>query len=120
MAHGGDFAHHNQVFHEAHISIEDFISVNSKDQATRSSIVKEPPILWQPPHLGVYKVNWDAVVDIAHGRIGIGIIIRDYIGAVLAACSMAWCCLVEPFVAEAMAAIYRVDFIESWVFFFKI
>jgi hypothetical protein len=118
VAHGGDFAHHNQVFHESHISIKDFVSINSKDQATQSSIVEEPPLLWQPPHLGMYKVNWDVVVDIAHGRIGIGIIIRDYISVVLTTCSMTQCCLVEPVVAEAIAAIYVVDFCRELVFFF--
>jgi hypothetical protein len=32
----------------------------------------------------MYKVNWDATVDKKNGRIGLGIVVRDYEGVVLA------------------------------------
>jgi hypothetical protein len=33
----------------------------------------------------MYKVNWDAAVDKKNGHIGLGIVVRDYEGVVLAA-----------------------------------
>jgi hypothetical protein len=52
----------------------------------------------------MYKVNWDAAVDKKNGHIGLGIVVRDYEGVVLAARSTTKNFLVEPVVAEVLAA----------------
>jgi hypothetical protein len=45
---------------------------------------KVSPVSWQPPPTSKYKVNWDMAVDKNHGHIGIGIVVKDYEGIVLA------------------------------------
>jgi hypothetical protein len=40
---------------------------------------------WDPPLKGVFKVNWDFLVDSVSKRMSVGIIIRDHNGCVLAA-----------------------------------
>ncbi|KAK2658982.1 hypothetical protein Ddye_005515 [Dipteronia dyeriana] len=42
---------------------------------------------WKPPHERVYKINTDAAVAVGGGRVGIGIIIRDFTGNVMASSS---------------------------------
>jgi hypothetical protein len=61
-----------------------------------------------PPSIGTYKVNWDVVVDTKHEWIGIGIIVRDYEGIVLAARSTTGNFLVEHVVAEALTTLQAV------------
>lgn len=39
---------------------------------------------WKKPPLGNVKLNWDAAVDSQNGKIGMGIIVRDHEGGVVA------------------------------------
>lgn len=39
---------------------------------------------WTPPSQGFYKVNWDATLCWENSKIGIGIIVKDYRGHVIA------------------------------------
>lgn len=42
-------------------------------------------VLWKKPELNlVYKMNWDAVLDIHNVKIGAGIVIRNWEGDLLA------------------------------------
>ncbi|KAL5794051.1 hypothetical protein ACOSP7_002645 [Xanthoceras sorbifolium] len=43
---------------------------------------------WLPPIAGVFKVNVDAAIDFSSGRFGVGVIVRDYIGILLAEASV--------------------------------
>jgi hypothetical protein len=42
-------------------------------------------IIWKPPHIGSYKVNWDAALDHQNSCMGYGYIARDSNGMVVAA-----------------------------------
>lgn len=39
---------------------------------------------WEAPPRDSYKINWDAVVDRVHCKVGIGIVVWDWEGKVLA------------------------------------
>jgi ribonuclease HI len=55
-------------------------------------------------------------VDKGTGRIGIGIIVRDHEGILLAARSFAKTLVVEPVAAEGLAAFYAVEFSRDMCF----
>ena len=44
-------------------------------------------IVWSPLDPNCFKINCDAAVDRVGGRIGIGIVIMDHSGFILASCS---------------------------------
>lgn len=48
-----------------------------------STRLAQSPLRWKKPKEGVYKINWDAATKSADGKIGIGVIARDYKGQVL-------------------------------------
>jgi ribonuclease HI len=64
----------------------------------------------------MYKVNWDATVDKKNGRIGLGIVVRDYEGVVLAERSTTNNFLVEPVMAEALAAFHAIELCQEMDF----
>ena len=62
-------------------------------------------ILWKRPPIDMFKITQNVVVDKGLGRIGIGIIVRDHDGCILAACSTTKNYMVEPIIAEALVAL---------------
>lgn len=65
----------------------------------------------------MFKINWDVVMDKGHGHIGIGIIVRDQEGIVLAAWSNTKDFLAEPSVVEAFAGFYAMEFSREMSFY---
>lgn len=66
--------------------------------------------LWLAPPVNFVKVNWDAAVDIAHGKMEIGVVIRNSNGEVLASLAAPKASIIAPDTAEAMAALKAVSF----------
>ena len=65
--------------------LEEFEIVNEDPQATR---VSAPEVVkWRPPRPDCYKVNVDGVVFSKRKQVGIGVVIRDSGGVVVAALS---------------------------------
>ena len=58
---------------------------------------------WVPPVFSWYKVNVDAAVFSQLGMIGVGVIIRDHLGSVVAALSKRLSLPLDPLEAEAKA-----------------
>ncbi|TXG57115.1 hypothetical protein EZV62_018428 [Acer yangbiense] len=67
-------------------------------------------IAWRPPDERSYKMNTDAAIDSAFGRVGFGVIIRDHVGSVLASSSQFLAAFFSPMVAEAMAIFRGLEF----------
>ncbi|XP_075663101.1 uncharacterized protein LOC142632611 [Castanea sativa] len=65
--------------------LEKFHAANEKPQPTTESITEE--IKWCPPQRGSYKVNVDGAVFTKQKQVGIGVVIRDSAGDVIAALS---------------------------------
>lgn len=66
------------------------------------------------------KVNQDVVVEKTHGRIGIGIVMQDNEGVVLAAHSNTRNIFVDLGVAKALAAWHAADFSREMGFYDRI
>ncbi|XP_041027032.1 uncharacterized protein LOC121267250 [Juglans microcarpa x Juglans regia] len=67
-------------------------------------------IIWQPPPILFYKVNWDAAVDKIRAKIGIGIVVRDCEGRIIATMRRKQSLLPLHSLAEAYGALLAVDF----------
>jgi len=90
---------------------EDFKTSNSKEEQAQDilsvrGIVNVGQNVWQPPPIGVLKINWDVAVNKKNGCIGIGIIARDCNGFFLSASSFSQKLVVDPKGAEAIVALY--------------
>ena len=64
---------------------------------------------WQAPPHGWFKVNWKASVDTKNGRVGLGAAIRDHLGTMCVAQTMACPGFLDPTFAEAMAALMAAE-----------
>ncbi|KAL5802996.1 hypothetical protein ACOSQ4_031301 [Xanthoceras sorbifolium] len=67
------------------------------------SVVRHKDVKWKPPNAGMFKINTDAGVDVSKGHIGIGVVIRDHRGFVVALCAQGLDSLFSPSIAEALA-----------------
>lgn len=59
---------------------------------------------WEAPQLGWYKVNWDIALGVHNNKIGLGVVIQDHMGRLVAARCVTRQGRLEPAVVEAMAA----------------
>lgn len=65
--------------------LDEFQIANEKPQPMRVSTTMEAK--WCPPQPGSYKVNIDGTVFAKRKQVGIGVVIRDSVGEVVAALS---------------------------------
>jgi ribonuclease HI len=65
---------------------------------------------WKAPPVGVYKINWDAAIDKSRRIMGVGVIVRDGEGEVVAALHSSQMGITDPATAEAYAAWKAVQF----------
>ncbi|KAK2658345.1 hypothetical protein Ddye_004878 [Dipteronia dyeriana] len=61
------------------------------------------PNSWRPHDKGRFKANSDVALDMLYGKVGVGIIIRDHLGKVLASCSLPIVTVLAPNVTKATA-----------------
>jgi ribonuclease HI len=113
VVHGGSFSHPNQVLREAVSILEDFRLSNANCNMPQPSSPPTHVEKWRPPPMNFVKINWDAAVDISKKIIGMGIIARDEKGRFLAAISKKQKIMVEPVVAETIAAINAIIFCQE-------
>lgn len=65
---------------------------------------------WRCPATDELKVNFDAVVDEAKQKVGIGVIIRDWQGQIMASTCFQKNSMNQPVIAESMALWKVVEF----------
>ena len=65
-------------------------------------------LVWSKPSLQWWKANWDYVVDKAFNRMGMGIVIHDHCGEVVAARSIMINGRTDPMAREALTSLYAV------------
>lgn len=101
---GGDFAHPKTVVNIAIDQVEAFVKaeemLTTKRQRATTTCVRP----WEKPPVGFVKLNWDASVDRKGKKMGIGLIVRDHAGGVVAMACETKDHIQDPAVAEAIAA----------------
>ena len=60
-------------------------------------------IKWKPPDQERYKINCKAVLDNGDGWVGVGIVIRDASGFIMASCALRFATSIDIWVANALA-----------------
>jgi ribonuclease HI len=60
---------------------------------------------WRPPNSSCYKINCDAAVSDLEGWVGLGVVIRDHTGFVMASCSLPLIASFDVQAAEVMAVL---------------
>lgn len=58
---------------------------------------------WKKPAIGVVKTNWNAAIDAENNHMGVGVIVRDAVGAVVASLCSVVPYIIDLVVAEAVA-----------------
>ncbi|KAK3222519.1 hypothetical protein Dsin_009544 [Dipteronia sinensis] len=96
----------NEVIWWSRNYLELLKSANEKQEGKNHDLQKVRNYSWSPPRLGLLKVNCDAVIDFKKQRIGIGIIIRNSAGLVMATSSKMLQANFDSSIAKALA-IYR-------------
>jgi hypothetical protein len=110
VVHGGDFTPPNTLSRRLLGLIMHSTWPILKKGATDSQQRSNEQVQWRPPPQNTYKVNWDAALDSVNQRMGVGVIVRDHMGRVIAARSTTVEFSSEPVVAEAIAALHAAEF----------
>ncbi|GLT71410.1 hypothetical protein SLA2020_434310 [Shorea laevis] len=100
---GDSITHPFQFVKQCHAAFEEFRLATAVSDSIPSS-ESLPPLsipLWQKPAPGTLKTNWDAAVDVRRNCMGVGVIIRDATGNVIAAQSSSFPNITDPAVAES-------------------
>ncbi|KAK3218996.1 hypothetical protein Dsin_012966 [Dipteronia sinensis] len=78
--------------------------------AARKRDVIPKAVKWEAPRRGVFKLNTDAALDVRLLRTGLGMVIRDHTGFVMASWAQRLEANYSPLVAEAMAIFRGITF----------
>jgi hypothetical protein len=115
----GKFTPPNIVFDEAKLECGEYHRCNILDPPTSTVEGSGPSdiLLWQPPPHGRLKANWDESIHRRAGCIGFGCIVRDSSGGVMGAACKYQKVIVEPKMAEVMAALFAISFCREVGFF---
>ena len=87
-----------------------FFDANKPEARTR---VHNPPTRWAQPKNGLYKVNYDAAIFDSLGYAGLGVVIRDSAGQIIATLSQKIGLPHSVETAEALAALRVVVFAKE-------
>ena len=111
MVHGGKGKVGRAITRSSLLLLEEFQIANEVPQATRvsaSEVVK-----WLPPRSGCYKVNVDGAVFSKRKQVGVGVVICDSFGEVVATLSKKMVLLHGALKIEATALEEGVQFVRD-------
>jgi hypothetical protein len=100
---GGNLLPPSQVFRQGREALEVFRNSVQGPDPPQTAPPRLDRNLWQKPEAGVVKTNWDAAIDLKGNRMGVGVIIRNEAGSVIAAMCAVIPFITDPTVAEAVA-----------------
>lgn len=92
------FSRPQNLMKQANQKIEDLAVINFQVPANPLTSPSQTH-QWLPPPPAVYKVNWDSGVDKVHCKMGVGAIIRDWEGRVIACMRMCRPLYPDPYLA---------------------
>ena len=105
--------HPSELIRVAMTSIEEFQSARMEDKASNKETTNPSSGLWRAPLIGWYKANWDAGIDKANERIGVGVVVRNYEGLIMGLKSITKLGLFDLTSAEAMGGLIAAQFYKE-------
>ncbi|XP_042990668.1 uncharacterized protein LOC122317666 [Carya illinoinensis] len=107
----------NTLSHPSSINQSVKLLITDLDQAHQPARQCSPPssvlLAWEAPPQEKLKTNWDAGLDKASCKVGVGAVVRNWEGKVLATMRMNHSLYPDPFLAEAYAAHQAALFLKS-------
>ncbi|XP_042939571.1 uncharacterized protein LOC122274613 [Carya illinoinensis] len=104
----------NELVKAANQKVKDYQEANQTSGGKRVATTLSQSY-WSAPPDQFYKANWDASVDRVKSRIGIGVIIRDWNGVVVATLRHQRESFPDPVVAEALGALKAVSLCQQFL-----
>jgi hypothetical protein len=99
----GEFTSPIQLIQQGLTSLQEYNDANRLPPSSSDSSAPTEKQRWQKPLPGIIKINWDAAINSQNQRMGVGILVRNDEGAVLAAVCATVPSITDPPVAEAVA-----------------
>jgi ribonuclease HI len=110
VVHGGEMQSPISVMKQAKEQIDTFERATaSRVHNSTSAVPINKEKKWEKPPMNFVKVNWDAAISKEHNITGVGVILRDHRGDVIASFCTHKPTAMEPASAEAMAAWYATE-----------
>jgi hypothetical protein len=78
------------------------------DEGPNQRAASAIPHLWHKPPTGSWKINWDAAISKEMKKMGVGVVIWDVDGRVVAAQTKVVPYITDPLAAESLATWYAV------------
>ncbi|KAK3224148.1 hypothetical protein Dsin_011173 [Dipteronia sinensis] len=103
LVHGKDRVGLDSVVSWCRGYISDWLAANCPPDQAASGAQEARGIRWKPPTSGTYKLNIDAALEVQHLPVGLGTVIRDHMGFVMASSAQRVEANFTPQIAEAMA-----------------
>lgn len=97
-----------QIMDAAKSSIAGFSKAVSSDSSSPNARPMHN-MVWIKPPIGCWKINWDAAIAKELKKMGIGVVIRDAAGSIVAVKSKVIPYVVEPTLAEMVASWYALE-----------
>ena len=111
--HEGLFIDPNALLNNTKEQLENYKRLQEKGPQGERRETPDRVNKWMAPSHGWYKANWDVAIDKSKERVGVGVILRDERGQVLAAMSKTRHGTLEPSTGEAFAASSAVWFCQD-------
>jgi ribonuclease HI len=109
VVYGGNFTHPTTIVHMVSRAVEEFREAQDHEITAVTDAAEARMTRWVAPAQGWLKANWDASLDSKAGRMGCGVVIRDYCGNMIEARSWSLRGNVSPAAAELIAAQLAID-----------
>ncbi|XP_042962379.1 uncharacterized protein LOC122296642 [Carya illinoinensis] len=109
LYHGKGFTHPTRLYQQAIEEVSIFRESLLTDKGTRKQ-VGSAELRWVKPVQNSYKLNWDAAIRAKEGRVGIGVIVRDYQGQVVGTVRAQRPLRGTPFDGEAYGLLVAAEF----------
>ncbi|XP_059442059.1 uncharacterized protein LOC132174415 [Corylus avellana] len=104
MVFEGKFTSPTTILRISKDQLETHLMAEKQERDRRSTPRRPEAKCWKKLPAGSFKVNWDTLVDNTRRRVGIGHIVRDYGGEVIAMLCETKDYVQDPATAEALAA----------------
>ncbi|KAK0588955.1 hypothetical protein LWI29_007692 [Acer saccharum] len=92
--------------------LSDFRAANvAENKDGMSGKIRNVVVRWQPTTEGLYKVNTDASVDSGKHLAGLGLVIRDHLGFVMASSAQCIGACFTPMIMEAVAVLWVLNWL---------
>ena len=96
----------DQLVPQSKERLDEFLTVFSPVPAVKS----KPQVVWKPPDGRLVKINFDGAIFKTENRSGIGVVVRDHTGAILASLAQSFSPALTPVEIEVVSAAQALEF----------